>query len=336
MTDGSRIHKEFLADLGVDHAVVRPLAGDASLRKYYRVFGAGPDESMVLMDAPEATCGSLKPFVDIASHLIHLGLSPPRIIYQNREMGLLLIEDLGDELYSSLLKKNPAAEIQIYTCAIEVLAKIRHSHPPKGIPEYSASVQGDLAALSLDWYSQNITDTPIDPAIRETLVHRVASAVDSLGRANVFIHRDYHADNLVWLSNRQGLERVGLLDFQDGALGHWSYDLVSLLEDARRDVSLSLRQKLIHAYHELTNETEEAIVHAMAISGIQRNLRIMGVFARLSIRDAKPHYVDLIPRVWGYLTKDIEIANQAEIEAIVKEYMPEPNPDNLNRLRRRT
>jgi len=152
---------------------------------------------------------------------------------------------------------------------------------------------------------------------------------------DVLVQRDYHAENLLWLPKRTGHARVGLLDFQDAALGHRAYDLVSLLQDARRDVPITLEDTMIRHYISQTGLESDAFKTAYAVWGAQRNLRILGVFARLCLRDGKAHYVDLIPRVWGLLQRDLGHPELSNVKRIIDAHVPAPSPARLENLKSR-
>ena len=149
----------------------------------------------------------------------------------------------------------------------------------------------------------------------------------------VMILRDYHAENLLWLPARQGPARAGQLDFQDAMLGHPAYDLVSLLQDARRDVSSDVAEAMVRHYCHQTNSNHSDFTTAYHLLGAQRNLRILGVFARLSLMAGKPHYIDLIPRVWAHLMHDLAHPALAPVAALIRADLPEPTPALLQRLK---
>jgi len=152
--------------------------------------------------------------------------------------------------------------------------------------------------------------------------------------ATVVIQRDYHAENLLWLPDRDGVARVGLLDFQDAMLGHPAYDLVSLLQDARRDVPAEIELSMTRRFIDRSGVDEHGFRTAYAVLGVQRNLRILGVFARLSLDYGKPHYVDLIPRVWAHLRRGVDHPAMAPVADLLLQTLPLPTADNLNRLKR--
>ncbi len=321
----------FLAEKGWEGWEITNLAGDASPRKYFRLSKGG--KTAVLMDAPINSCGPLEPFIKISGYLIELGLSAPHILAKDLPGGFLILEDLGNDLFSTILLRDQEIEIKIYLVALDILIALREKALPPNIPAYTPKIQGELASLSLKWYAQNILDVEVPKEDISQLEIMVSAAVASLDEKQVFIHRDYHAENLLWLPDRSDLKRVGIIDFQDGARGQSSYDLVSLVEDARRDISQDLKKILLERYSKLTGEPLAKVEKGVAISGIQRNLRIIGVFARLAARDSKTWYVDYIPRVWIYLMGDLEVAGLSELTSFIMNNLPQPTSENLAKLR---
>ncbi|WP_095587828.1 aminoglycoside phosphotransferase family protein [Actibacterium ureilyticum] len=323
--------RRFLQNTGWAEAARHALAGDASSRRYERL--ARPDgAAAVLMDAPPHKGEDIAPFIAIDTHLRQLGLSAPAIFGEDRENGFLLLEDLGDALFARVAQTDPGIEPEIYGAAVDLLADL-HTHPaPAGIARYDAGLMTTLSALAFDWYlpAAKAEDAPakaVLSAMFEPLLTEIATTPD------VLILRDYHAENLLWLPERQGLARVGLLDFQDAMAGHRAYDLVSLLEDARRDVPADLRQALFDRYVARTGQDPQAFATAAAVIAAQRNLRIVGVFARLCCRDGKPGYVDLLPRVWAHLMADLAHPALHKVRELVLTHLPPPDETVRNRIK---
>ncbi len=323
---------EFVIDCGWAGAVHAPLAGDASNRRYLRLSRANGDTA-VLMDAPPDKGEDVRPFVQIANHLRSLELSAPEIISSDATLGFLLLEDLGDDLFARVVVSDLKLEFSLYSCAIDLLSTL-HTHPsPAGLSTYGPKVMADLAGLAFDWYlpaaggraSANLR------ADFQTAFQKILEL--HAPQMDVLIQRDYHAENLLWLPDRAGISRVGLLDFQDAMTGHRAYDLVSLLQDARRDVSPDLEQAMLGRYIVMNNLPEESFRAAYHVLGVQRNLRILGVFARLCVRDGKAHYVDLIPRVWGLLMRDLEHPALSEIKSRIIDALPAPDESILNLIK---
>jgi aminoglycoside/choline kinase family phosphotransferase len=319
----------FLNAAGWAGAKRAPLAGDASNRRYERL-NDGPDgQGAVLMDAPPERGEDVRPFLHIARHLTGLGLSAPRILAAEPDHGFLLLEDLGDDLFSRVAATDPGVQQEIYTAAVDALVELHRHPPPANIPDYGPGPMTTLAGLAFVWYARGGTDRDKETfsAELETVLSRHTTA------SPVLALRDYHAENLLWLPARAGLARVGLLDFQDGALGHPAYDLISLTEDARRDVPPDLAEAMLEHYIAATGQAPGAFRAAAAAIAAQRNLRILGVFARLSLHYGKPGYIDLIPRVWDHLMRDLAHPDLGRLRDIVQTGLPKPTPDILAELK---
>lgn len=327
----SELKRAFIARTDWADARIELLAGDASMRKYDRL--TRPDgSSAVLMDAPTDKGEDVRPFLRIAEFLLATGLSAPRILAQDTTQGFLLIEDLGDAIYARVMETSPELEIPLYEAATDALVQLHRGTVPPRLKTYDAEVMTDLAALAYDWYQQGITGAAPRGinVFRSTLRPLLQSGVMPL---DVVILRDYHAENLLWLPDRSGVARVGQLDFQDAMIGHRAYDLVSLLQDARRDVLPAIEEVMIRRFVETSGLDPEALRHAYDLLGIQRNLRIIGVFARLSLVYGKPHYVDLLPRVWGYLMRCLDRPGMEDLRDILMSDLPWPTPENLEILK---
>ncbi|MGD9538255.1 MAG: aminoglycoside phosphotransferase family protein [Alphaproteobacteria bacterium] len=303
----------FLAASGWGEASRAPLAGDASFRRYDRL--SRGKECAVLMDAPPPQ-ENVRPWLAIARHLSGLGYSAPRVLAADEAAGLVLLEDLGDGLYTRLLATvhDESLEAVLYAAAIDLLVDLHRRPPPQGIDRYDEPKRLANAELFLDWYLPRRFGSHADE--RERAAFRTAwrEVLPLAGRVpEALALRDYHADNLIWLPGRaadpgdpNGLRRVGLLDFQDASLAPLTYDIVSLLEDARRDVPPALAERMIRRYLAASPNLDEATFRAAyAVTGAQRNVRILGVFSRLAVRDGKARYLDYLPRVWGLVERDL-------------------------------
>ncbi len=324
----------FLSRAGWAAAHRKALAGDASNRRYERLTHPESGRTAILMDAPSDRGEDVRPFVRIARFLRGAGLSAPEIIATDAENGFLLLEDLGDDLFARVIPRRPRLEPLLYETATDVLIALHRVTPPD-LDTYDPPLMAELAALAFDRYRTGITGQP-DPTPRRAFVAAFGPLLEAAtkGVTPVLIQRDYHAENLLWLPRRSGIARVGLLDFQDAMLGHPAYDLVSLLQDARRDVPGTIEKHMIARYAERTGRDRDEMETACAVLGAQRNLRILGVFARLSLDNGKPHYVDLIPRVWGLLQRDLDHPALAPVAGLVRRELPAPTPANLQRLKR--
>lgn len=329
---------QFLESVGWGTAARAPLAGDASNRCYERLRKADGARA-VLMDAPPDRGEDTRPFTRIARHLSGLGLSAPAILAEDSTEGLLLLEDLGDDLFARVIAAGAADETVLYTAAVDALVALHRQPPPADLPPYDPALMTEKAALAGQWYAGGSAD-PAAPDQTHPAARAIADTIGPLleahaSEARVLVQRDYHAENLLWLPQREGVARVGLLDFQDALAGHPAYDLVSLLEDARRDVPPALQEAMLEHYIAATGSDPWTFRRAYALLGAQRNLRILGVFARLSLHFGKPHYVDLISRVWAHLLHDLDHPHLAPLAEVVGSTLPPPDISRLDRLRAR-
>jgi aminoglycoside/choline kinase family phosphotransferase len=324
----------FLARHGWADAQRTPLAGDASNRRYERLTHGPDGQGALLMDAPPETGEDIAPFLAIARHLASIGLSAPHVLASDAATGLVLLEDFGERLFSTLLIADQSIENRLYSGAIDALLHL-HASPPPPVAAYGPDQMVALAGLACDWYGLGATGLR-DARGKHRIAASLADAFDTLPPwTPVLALRDFHADNLFWLPERQGPARVGLIDFQDAALGHPVYDLVSLARDARRDVAPATVRAMLSQFSDATTTPPDHLAHAFALLAVQRNLRILGVFARLSLHFGKPRYVDLIQRVWRLLIDDLEHPALLALRAVVQDTLPEPTPVVLRRLKDR-
>ncbi len=332
MSARAEIIAQFLEGTNWQNADIAPLAGDASMRKYQRL-GAGTDgRGAVLMDADPALGNDVEPFLRITTYLRSIALSAPEIFLADEKNGLLLIEDLGDDLFARFVLDDPASEQPLYEAATDVLLSLHSSAPPPLEP-YDTNLMTRMAALAFDWY-QCGAHAAVDQRAKTAFESAFSALLDThIGAPSVLIQRDYHAENLLWLPDRDGVARVGLLDYQDALLGHPAYDLVSLLKDARRDVPAQIERDMIARYVAHSAADEAAFKNAYHVLGLQRNLRILGVFARLSMHFGKPSYIDLIPRVWDHVQRDLAEPVNAPVAEILRRALPAPSPEILQRLK---
>ena len=278
------------------------LAGDASFRKYERVFFNS--KQAVLMDAPPEK-EDVRPFINIAEYLIECGMSAPKIIAQDIDNGLLLMEDLGDDLFARVLEHSPDKEAELYLSATDVLIELynKRDQIKHNIPEFSKEILLNAVAILPEWYSKLIKKD-IDSQKYMQIWQNIIAQLPDIGK--VVVLRDFHAENLLWLPNRKTFQKAGLLDFQDAMIGSPAYDMVSFLEDARRDVKLETVNQVIDYYLERTGINRDDFMLAYHILGTQRNCRIIGTFSRLALRDGKEKYLSFMPRVWQHIANDVK------------------------------
>jgi aminoglycoside/choline kinase family phosphotransferase len=343
-------HSAFLRKAGWGDAAVAPLPGDASTRRYARL--TRRHESAMLMDQPQgaeapaapagageaarralgynavarlagADCGR---FAAVADYLRGRGLAAPQIYACDFKQGLAVLEDFGDALFVDVLAQG-ASEEELYKAAVEVLARLHAQDAPDhladGVPLHAYDEIALLAETDLlpEWFLPLALGRPASES--ELADHRALwrAALERVATGpRVFVHRDFHAQNLIWMPDREGLAKVGLIDFQDAVAGSRAYDLVSLIEDARRDVSPALAEAATAHYLAAMRDQgialdEAAFRQEMAVMAAQRNTKIVGIFARLYRRDGKARYLSFLPRVWAYLERDLEHPALADLRA---------------------
>jgi N-acetylmuramate 1-kinase len=292
----------FLAGAGWAGAERRWLAGDASMRRYERLSLSG--RTVVLMDAPPPG-DDVRPFVHVAELLRKAGVSAPDILAADEASGLLLLEDLGDATYTRLLAQGEPEE-PLYRLAGDVLIALRQRVPPADVATLPRFEDADIllgVERLIDWYWPAATAAPA-PAVERERYREAWLAILPLRHVlpEGMALFDYHVDNLLLLPGRAGLAACGLLDFQGAVRAPVGFDLMSLVEDARRDVPAALRTGLVERYLAAFPALDrEAFDLAWAVMAAQRHARIIGTFARLCVRDGKPHYLEHLPRVWRLL-----------------------------------
>ncbi len=310
---------DFLDKAGWSDADRKPLAGDASFRRYDRL--KGPHGDAVLMDAPPPE-EDIRPFVQVAHILTDAGLAAPEILAEDSEAGLLLLEDLGDAIYTRVLA-NGEDEQKLYLPAIDALVALHQAGTPGDLPAYDDDLLLFEASLLTDWFMPlaglELSDQGRDDYVNlwRNLLPLARQVPDGI------VLRDYHADNLLWLPERHGIQRVGQLDFQDAVIGPVTYDLVSLLEDARRDVAPdTVASAIDHYLEQFPGIDRDTFLASYAVMGAQRNLKILGIFCRLLTRDGKAGYQDYMPRVWGHVATDLQHPALAQLEVWLDRWIP--------------
>lgn len=311
----ARSVERFLRANGWDGADAVPLPGDASFRRYLRV-RRGTDRAL-LMDAPPPK-EDVRPFLAVGAWLGEHGFSPPRILAADDAQGFLLLEDFGDGVFARLLDRGEDAGL-LYAAAIDVLVQLHRFDPPGCVPDYGDARILEEGRILLDWYLPARSGQPSAPDLYEeyaALWREVLPLARLGGRARVLVHRDYFADNLMWLPERYGIARVGLLDFQDAVTGPAAYDVASLLQDARRALPEVLVEAMLCRYIERAGiEDRAAFRTAVTVLGAQRNARIVGLWPRLWRRDGKPRYLRFMPQTWRLLQADLAHPELARLNA---------------------
>ena len=316
MSERERRRKAFVTRAGWDDAAHRPLASDASARRYERLTWG--DATAVLMDDPPPG-HSVGPYVRIARMLRGMGYSAPEIVAADEALGFALLEDFGDDSFSSLLAGPDATTLErtLYQAATDFLIDLHCRSGSTDLRHYDAAWMLSDAKLFL---KTTIGDAA-GPAMAAEFEAAWRKPLEEATRVRqVLCLRDFHAGNLMWLPARgdgsSGTSRIGLLDFQDARLGPTAYDLVSLLQDARRDLGGGLEAAMVARYLNASPNLDQAAFRAAyAILGAQRAVRIMGVFRRLAKRDDKPSYLAHLPRVWRHLDANLVHPSLAPVRA---------------------
>ncbi len=303
----------FLNEHGWNGAIVTPVAGDASFRRYFRA-SRKDGRHAIIMDAPPPH-EDPRPFISIAEYLLQLGFRTPAIWGRNLERGLLLIEDFGDARMREHLDAYPEVEEATYRQAIDTLIRLSDK-PAAPLPPYDMDAYLREVRLLTQWYMPAM-DLPVDQAVFDELWSEMLLPISTQAHRQVTVLRDYHAENIMLLEDGG----QGIIDFQDALVGHPAYDLVSLLQDARRDVSADLESKMIAYYRASAKDVADFDLH-YALLGAQRNTKIIGIFTRLWKRDGKERYLSFLPRMWDYLERDLEHAGLIKLKNWFDEAIP--------------
>lgn len=298
----------FLAAHGWGDAQILPLAGDASFRRYFRVVDGA--RQAVLMDAPPPH-EDPRPFIAVAEYLCEQELTAPTIFARDLAQGLLLIEDFGDVRLRETADAALHREVDLYTGVTDLLVHLHTRPPMPGLPVLGLEQWLDEVMLFSDWYCPTL-GIDVDRDAFRGAWEAVLTAVEHDGLPRVTVLRDYHAENIMLVPGKAGVAHYGLLDFQDALIGHPAYDLASVLEDARRDVTPAVEAAMLARYQGATGHDIENAYWALAA---QRNTRILGVFVRLWKRDDKPGYRQFQPRMWGLLERDLAHPGLAPVRA---------------------
>jgi aminoglycoside/choline kinase family phosphotransferase len=299
------LKRTFLMQAGWAEAQSVFLAGDASNRHYERL-SLPEGTTAVLMDAPPKH-EPIKPFIEIGDLLLSQGLSAPEIFHASHNHGFLLLEDMGNMTYGRALKEKAADQETLYTLAVDILISL-HKNTLPSLPPFDWTELKRELNIFIEWYAPISLGRDLTESEQQSFFdswEESAKVLEPMPQALVL--RDFHIDNLMYLDDRKGLCQCGILDFQDALIGPAPYDLVSLLEDARRDVPPALQAKMkgryLAAFPDMDPETFNKAYNWL---GAQRSTKILGIFTRLYYRDGKKAYLQHIPRVWAWLAQDLK------------------------------
>ena len=318
----SRINQinNFLKNNQIETKNLIPIKNDASFRKYFRV------DKKILMDADPNLGEDVGSFININHVLREFKLNVPEIFTIDKENGFLLLEDLGENIFSQIL--NSENEEQLYKQAIDVLVEIYKKDLNKFsnftfLEKYSVEKLQDESQLFIEWYLKkylkiNITDTDIKNF--KDIINKIFNNLDT--KFEKLVLRDYHVDNLILQKSKLGLKKVGILDFQDAVLGSSSYDLISIIEDVRRPISKDLKNILIKYFIDSTGYDSNQLEKELAFYSVQRNLKILGIFSRLNLRDNKSKYMQYNDNEWKYIESNLNNPTMSDLKVWLKKILP--------------
>ncbi|WP_428027699.1 aminoglycoside phosphotransferase family protein [Altererythrobacter sp.] len=318
---------EFLAEAGWAGADIDPIPGDASFRRYFRIHrvgDSGADRAM-LMHAPPPH-EDPAPFLHVAHWLTGHGMRAPAIMAEHAAEGWVLLEDFGNDRMRDWLDLHPESETAAYEGAIDALVEL-HSKPAGPFHPYDMEVYQREAGVFTEWYCPAM-GLSVDEAGYCAAWDEALGPMIPRQQPGVTVLRDYHAENIMLLGDPASGAAQGLIDFQDALVGHPAYDLVSLLQDARRDVSPELERAMLDRYLSAVDIGAEFEADYARL-GAQRNAKIVGIFTRLYKRDGKPRYLELIPRVWEAMERDLAHPALAPVALWFDSNIPQALRDEL-------
>ena len=309
MTERETLRNSFLGNCGWQQATIDPLIPDASFRCYFRLTRA--DSQSILMDAPPEH-EDIESFIKITHHLHRLGIRCPKIYHHDVQHGFVLLEDLGDLTFTHLLQQDKD-ETELYGQALNILENI-NSNPEAtdiDLPNYDFNMLMEEANLFTQWYLPAVSGHPLAPSVKSAFVDCWNLMYQQLPELRpTLVLRDYHVDNLI-MTNQQ----CAVLDYQDALIGSPAYDLVSLLEDARRDISKSLYSHALSRFLQYNPHLNASdLQRHCAFWGAQRHCKVAGIFTRLWLRDNKPGYLEHLPRVMTLLQRNLQLDEMAPLK----------------------
>ncbi|MBN8827802.1 MAG: phosphotransferase [Sphingobacteriia bacterium] len=319
--DRAVLKEKFIKKQNLKLTKIENFPQDASFRSYSRLH-LDDNKTLVIMDAPPKF-EDVRPFVYVSSILNNMGLSAPKVLDKDEENGFLLLEDFGDESFRKFLIKNPIEEEKLYFQAVDVLVEIYRSSITYNLEEYNYDKFLKEALVFAEYGLENFANNKQHlKSLQDEYKEIITDIFNLLPKSakKILVHRDYHVDNLHYLPERNGIKAVGLIDFQDAVLGSPTYDLMSLIEDARRDVNPEIANKAISRFIKSINVDKDEFMYEYNIWAMQRNLKIVGVFNRKNLRDNNPNYLQFLPRVWGYLKNNLSQSHLAQMKNFFAKY----------------
>ena len=309
---------------GINDFKLKPIKSDASFRKYFRVYIKNQKQNLLFVNSPKKTENNLG-YLKTTNIFEKMNLSVPKIINFNISKGFFLIEDFGINTYTNSLK-NGESEYKLYNLATDILIHINNQSKnlKKKLPQYTNKKLIEEVRLFLEWYWPAVYKSKPKKGVVNEFIKIWNNLLNkNLTKKKVLVHRDFHIDNLFFLKDRKGLKACGLIDFQDAVIGPSSYDLVSLLEDARRNVNKEIIFKMYNKFvKKLSKEQKENFIKEYKILAINRHLKVIGIFTRLYIRDKKKFYLKHIPRLWKLIEYNLNFYSLSELNKWINEFFP--------------
>ena len=314
----NKINK-IITSLNIEFDYIDYIAGDASNRKYFKIFNKNLCKILMYDDNGKE---SINNFLHKTYLFDSYGLRVPKIFSAYSESGIIVMESFGDSKFSKII--NHKNELLLYKSALDSLIFIHKKNKSDKLTNYTKEVFFDESKIFFEWYLRLNSFKKKKYKLfdfKNTLFNYLGS-IENLPLVNV--HRDFHVDNLFYLDSELSHKKCGWIDYQDALVGPIVYDVMSLLEDARRDLKKGNKEKLIFYYIEKANILDKnSFLHAFKIVAIQRHLKVLGIFARLAIRDKKPDYIKHIPRVLKMLKDNLSDSKCKEMETIIKPLIKE-------------
>ena len=279
------------------------IRSDASFREYYRVLG----KNLLIMHAPKDKGESLVNFEKINKVLSSINLSVSKIYDADYQNDLLLIEDFGNDIFSTKLNHNN--EKDLYEKAINLLSIIHNNSDleVQNLKKYNFEILLNESQLFIEWYLEKHLKLNLNNSEKNEFQNILERQFNSLTlKQNSLVLRDFHVDNLIYLDDRDGINQLGLIDYQDALVGSSVYDFTSLIEDVRHPIQDDLKNSLVETYSKLISVDQNELERGISFYSIQRNLKIVGIFSRLKYRDDKKNYFPMIEVAWGFIKNHLK------------------------------
>ena len=295
--------RSFLIRNKISNYKLEQIRSDASFREYYRVL----DKNLLIMYAPKDKGESLVNFEKINKVLSSINLSVSKIYDADYQNDLLLIEDFGNDIFSTKLNHNN--EKDLYEKAINLLSIIHNNSDleVQNLKKYNFEILLNESLLFIEWYLEKHLKLNLNNSEKNEFQNILERQFNSLTlKQNSIVLRDFHVDNLIYLDERDGINQLGLIDYQDALVGSSVYDFTSLIEDVRHPIQDDLKNSLVETFSKLISVDQNELKRGISFYSIQRNLKIVGIFSRLKYRDDKKNYFPMIEVAWGFIKNHLK------------------------------